>query len=283
MLSTLLMVIVFVLAVFIMVPILAPSIGQLILLVADWRSIFYGLVLVGAINFLWLAARRPETLEATARAPLSLTHILRSAGEALSNHVTLGYTIATGFVFGAFISYLGMSQQIFQDQYDAGKLFAVYFGMLAAGIGCASISAEVASRTSFSEPNNSPSRPKKSPPSGRETRRKCVLSAASRAARRVAASSACSGVAPSIITSMMSRSCGKAVSIARSCLRQSTLGEISSAVSVVIAKRSATTASASAASTSAATIVSHGRAMLAATARGTGFIMLSARAGRTAP
>ncbi|MBK1867452.1 multidrug effflux MFS transporter [Taklimakanibacter albus] len=129
----------FVMAVFIMVPILAPSIGQLILLVADWRGIFFGLVLVGAINFFWLAMRRAETLEPTARAPLSLGHILRSAREALGNRITLGYTIATGFIFGAFISYLGMSQQIFQDQYAAGKLFAVYFGVLAAGIGCASI------------------------------------------------------------------------------------------------------------------------------------------------
>ncbi|MFZ5677777.1 MAG: multidrug effflux MFS transporter [Pseudomonadota bacterium] len=129
----------FVMAVFIMVPILAPSIGQLMLLVADWRGIFYGLVLVGVINFAWLAARRPETLEPPARARLSLANILRSAREALGNRITLGYTIATGFIFGAFISYLGMSQQIFQDQYAAGKLFAVYFGVLAAGIGCASI------------------------------------------------------------------------------------------------------------------------------------------------
>lgn len=129
----------FVMAVFIMVPILAPSIGQLILLVADWRGIFFGLVLVGILNFIWLAMRRAETLEPTARAPLSLGHILRSAREALGNRITFGYTIATGFIFGAFISYLGMSQQIFQDQYAAGKLFAVYFGVLAAGIGCASI------------------------------------------------------------------------------------------------------------------------------------------------
>lgn len=128
----------FVMAVFIMVPILAPSIGQLILLVADWRAIFFGLVLVGILNFTWLALRRAETLEPTARAPLSLRHILRAAREAIGNRITLGYTIATGFIFGAFISYLGMSQQIFQDQYDAGKLFAVYFGVLAAGIGCAS-------------------------------------------------------------------------------------------------------------------------------------------------
>jgi DHA1 family bicyclomycin/chloramphenicol resistance-like MFS transporter len=129
----------FVMAVFILVPILAPSIGQLVLLVADWRFIFYGLVVVGVIDFLWLATRQVETLAPKDRAHFSLGHILRSAREAITNRVTFGYTLATGFVFGAFISYLGTSQQIFQEQYGTGKLFAVYFGILAAGIGLASI------------------------------------------------------------------------------------------------------------------------------------------------
>lgn len=129
----------FVMAVFILVPILAPSIGQLMLLIADWRFIFYGLVVVGLLDFLWLATRQPETLAPNDRAPLSIRHILRSAGEAITNRITLGYTLATGCVFGAFISYLGTSQQIFQEQYGTGKLFALYFGMLAAGIGLASI------------------------------------------------------------------------------------------------------------------------------------------------
>ncbi len=129
----------FVMAVFILVPILAPSIGQLMLLLADWRGIFYGLVIVGVIDFLWLATRQPETLGPADRVPLSIRHILRSAWEAVTNRTTFGYTLATGFIFGAFISYLGTSQQIFQEQYGTGKLFAVYFGILAAGIGLASI------------------------------------------------------------------------------------------------------------------------------------------------
>ncbi|WP_119389509.1 multidrug effflux MFS transporter [Taklimakanibacter lacteus] len=129
----------FVMAVFILVPILAPSIGQLMLLFASWRGIFYGLVIVGIIDFLWLATRQEETLKPADRVPLSLGHILRATREALSNRVTLGYTLATGFVFGAFISYLGTSQQIFQEQYGTGKLFALFFGILAAGIGLASI------------------------------------------------------------------------------------------------------------------------------------------------
>ena len=129
----------FVMAVLILVPVMAPSVGQLILLFADWRAIFYGLAIVGTIDFIWLARRRPETLDPARRIPLSIGRILRSAWEALTNRVTLGYSLATGFVFGAVISYLGTAQQIFQEQYDTGKMFSVYFGMLAAGIGVAAI------------------------------------------------------------------------------------------------------------------------------------------------
>lgn len=129
----------FVMAVFILVPMLAPSIGQLILLVADWRAIFFGLVVIGIIDFLWLWLRQPESLPSDRRAALSIGNILRAVREAVSNRITLAYTIATGCVFGAFISYLGTSQQIFQEQYGTGKLFSVYFGILAMGIGIASL------------------------------------------------------------------------------------------------------------------------------------------------
>ncbi len=129
----------FVMAVLILVPVLAPSIGQLVLLVTDWRAIFYGLAIIGVLDFLWLATRQPETLMRADRVPLSIARILRGAWEAVSHRTTLGYTLATGFIFGAVISYLGTSQQIFQEQYGTGKLFGLYFGILAAGIGLASI------------------------------------------------------------------------------------------------------------------------------------------------
>ena len=129
----------FVMAVLILVPVMAPSIGQLILLVADWRTIFFALVIMGAVDFLWLATRRPETLARPDRVPLSFSRILRSAREAITHRTTLGYTLATGFIFGAVISYLGTSQQIFQEQYGTGNLFGLYFGILAAGIGLAAV------------------------------------------------------------------------------------------------------------------------------------------------
>jgi DHA1 family bicyclomycin/chloramphenicol resistance-like MFS transporter len=129
----------FVTSVFILVPILAPSIGQGVLLLAHWRAIFFGLVVVALIDVAWMGLRQVETLPVTRRVRFSLRTILRAAGEALTNRVTMGYTLATGFVFGAFISYLGTSQQIFQEQYGLGRMFPVFFGILASSLGVASI------------------------------------------------------------------------------------------------------------------------------------------------
>jgi DHA1 family bicyclomycin/chloramphenicol resistance-like MFS transporter len=129
----------FVMAIFILVPILAPSIGQGILFVAPWRAIFIALAAAGILYFAWFAWRQPETHPYEARSKFSLATILRAAAETFTNRVTLGYMLATGLIFGAFISYLGTSQQIFQEQYRLGNLFPVFFGILAAGIGVASI------------------------------------------------------------------------------------------------------------------------------------------------
>lgn len=129
----------FVMAIFILVPILAPSIGQAILFVAPWRAIFLALVAVGLVFFCWFAFRQPETHPPEARSRFSAGAILGAARQTFANPITLGYMVATGLIFGAFISYLGTSQQIFQEQYGLGNLFPVFFGILAAGIGAASI------------------------------------------------------------------------------------------------------------------------------------------------
>jgi MFS transporter, DHA1 family, multidrug resistance protein len=129
----------FVMAVFILVPILAPSIGQAILFVAPWRAIFLALVLVALVFLCWFGLRQPETHPPGARSKFSLATILNAARQTFAHPITSGYMIAGGLIFGAFISYLGTSQQIFQEQYGLGSLFPVFFGILAAGIGAASI------------------------------------------------------------------------------------------------------------------------------------------------
>jgi len=128
----------FVSTVFIFVPILAPSIGQAVLAVTSWRAIFAGLVVVAALNVTWVALRQPETLPDAARVRFSLRNVSRGCAETFRNRLSLGYMLGSGFVFGGFIGYLSMSQQVFQEQYGLGRLFPVFFGLLASGIGLAS-------------------------------------------------------------------------------------------------------------------------------------------------
>ncbi len=128
----------FVSTVFILVPVLAPSVGQGVLALASWRAIFYGLALVAALNLAWFALRQPETLPPERRRALSLGPIARAVGETFTTPLTLGYMLASGAIFGAFIAYLSTAQQLFQEQYGLGTLFPVAFGALAAAIGVAS-------------------------------------------------------------------------------------------------------------------------------------------------
>jgi MFS transporter, DHA1 family, multidrug resistance protein len=128
----------FVSSVFILVPVIAPAFGQTVLLVASWRMIFWLLVAAALADVTWFALRQPETLPPERRRPLSLRSVARAVADVCTHPITLGYTLATGCVFGAFISYLTTSQQVFQEQYGVGKLFPLFFGTLAAALGLAS-------------------------------------------------------------------------------------------------------------------------------------------------
>jgi len=126
-------------AVFIIVPVIAPGIGQILLLFADWRFIFVVLLAEGVIGLVWFAWRQPETLPMERRTSFSVRRILSAFREACTHPVTMGYTICAGFVFGAFVGYLASTQQILQELYALGAMFPVYFGANALAFGAASI------------------------------------------------------------------------------------------------------------------------------------------------
>jgi len=130
----------FVMTLFIMVPALAPSLGQAVLLVADWRAIFGIFLVLGVIGLAWFSLRQPETHPPERRRPLSLRSIARGVRETCSNRAALGHTLAASLIFGAFVGYLTTTQQLFQGLYGVGKLFPLYFGVLALAIGGASFS-----------------------------------------------------------------------------------------------------------------------------------------------
>jgi DHA1 family bicyclomycin/chloramphenicol resistance-like MFS transporter len=129
----------FVMSVFILVPVFAPAIGQLILFVADWRFIFAFFLALALIVVAWFWRRQPETLARENRIRFSFIRLLLDIRAIGQIRAALGYTLTMGFVFGAFIGYLSSSQQIFQVQYRLFDLFPLYFGILACSIGCASL------------------------------------------------------------------------------------------------------------------------------------------------
>ncbi len=129
----------FVMAVFIVVPAIAPAVGQAILLLAEWRAIFAVFLLLAFVAALWLAIRQPETLPRGRRRPFSFERVAGAVGEVCRNPVTLGYTAIAGLVFGGFLGYLNSAQQIFGQIYRAGAAFPAYFAVLALAIGAAAV------------------------------------------------------------------------------------------------------------------------------------------------
>jgi MFS transporter, DHA1 family, multidrug resistance protein len=127
----------FVMSVFMLVPILAPSFGQLALMWADWRMIFIGFLIMAAVAATLLAFRQEETLPADKRRPIAPAALASAAREFFRFPMAWGYTVAVGFIFAAFISYLGSSEQIFGESYGQHEYFALWFGALAVSIALA--------------------------------------------------------------------------------------------------------------------------------------------------
>lgn len=126
-------------ALFILVPIIAPSAGQGLLLVASWRAIFVVLLAMAAIVGVWFGVRQPETLAPENRRPLSLRPVARAFAEALGNRITRGYALGGGIAYGAMIAFLGTAQQTFAEQYALGERFPLYFAGLASALGTSAI------------------------------------------------------------------------------------------------------------------------------------------------
>lgn len=129
----------FIMMVFILVPAIAPALGQVILTFYDWRMIQGVFIIIGLIALAWFALRQVETLKLENRRPLAFSVIYSAAKEVVTNPVSLGYSIAIGLVFAGFVGYLVSSQQVYDQIYARGEQFPYYFGALALVIGASSI------------------------------------------------------------------------------------------------------------------------------------------------
>ena len=124
--------------VFMLVPVLAPNIGQAILLVASWRAIFLVLAGYAAIMLIWSSWRLPETLHAEYRRSLNPRAMLTAVAETIRDRQSRGYTIAVTIIFAALVAYISSIQQIVFDAFHEGRFIGLVFAAVAAPMAVAS-------------------------------------------------------------------------------------------------------------------------------------------------
>lgn len=129
--------------VFLSVPVIAPTVGQLILLVAPWHWIFYFLGGFGLAVMLWAGLRLPETLDPARRRPINIPAIAAGAKKVLSNRYSIGYAIAGSCAFGGMFGFLNSIPQIIEHVFHAPELLALCFAIMG---GMMSVAALINSR-----------------------------------------------------------------------------------------------------------------------------------------
>lgn len=117
-------------AVFLIIPILAPSLGALLVAIFPWRVVFWVPAGLALLLMLW-CRRLPETLHEDRRRPLTFNAVGRAAREVFSHRQTVGLMVSMTFIFGIMNSYLAGSEVILSDVFGYGSWFPLYFGCIA--------------------------------------------------------------------------------------------------------------------------------------------------------
>lgn len=117
--------------VFMIIPVVAPGIGQVIMLFSEWHMIFVAMAGIALVFTIWTAWRLPETLHPEYRRPFTPRVIADGFRIVLSNRVSLFYMLATTAVFGALFGFINSAQQIYVGIYDLGVWFPVIFAAVA--------------------------------------------------------------------------------------------------------------------------------------------------------
>jgi DHA1 family bicyclomycin/chloramphenicol resistance-like MFS transporter len=117
--------------VFMIIPVIAPGIGQLVMLFSEWHMIFVFMAAIALAITAWTALRLPETLHPEYRRPFTVGSILGGFRIVLTNRISLCYTLATMIAFGALFGFINSAQQIFVGIYGLGVWFPVLFATVA--------------------------------------------------------------------------------------------------------------------------------------------------------
>ncbi|WP_142785632.1 multidrug effflux MFS transporter [Changchengzhania lutea] len=122
---------------FILVPVVAPTLGQFLMTFFNWESIFYFNIMFGFLVMLWFWFRQDETLPKEKRITFTSHLFIDGVCEFFKYKEAVAFTFVSAFITGSFMVYLSTSQQIFQVQYNLADMFPYIFASLAVSVGLA--------------------------------------------------------------------------------------------------------------------------------------------------
>lgn len=121
----------FIMMIFILVPAVAPALGQIIIGVAGWRGVFIAFMLFSATSLLWLSLRQPETLAPQKRRPFRFATLKSGVAEVLGNRDVRLYSAVLTLGFGQMFALLSSAQQVFAGVYGITDNFPKWFAAMA--------------------------------------------------------------------------------------------------------------------------------------------------------
>ncbi|WP_246591048.1 multidrug effflux MFS transporter [Aminobacter anthyllidis] len=117
--------------VFMIVPVVAPAMGQIVMLFSEWHMIFIVMAVSALAITLWAAIRLPETMHPEDRRPLSILSIAKGFRTVLTTRMSLWYTLASMTIFGALFGFINSAQQVYVGLYGLGVWFPLVFAAIA--------------------------------------------------------------------------------------------------------------------------------------------------------
>ena len=120
-----------VMMIFMVVPALAPLLGQAVLWVGTWRTIFLVVAAIALLANAWVLLRQPETLPPAARRTLRPADLWLSAKEFLGHRTAVLSTACQTLGTACLLATLSSQQGIFEQTFARGDTFAPWFGCIA--------------------------------------------------------------------------------------------------------------------------------------------------------
>jgi len=128
----------FIMMVFALTPMIAPFLGQVIVVYGGWHAVFGAFLVAALVISTWMGLRQPETLPPGARIAINPAQILRNTALILGRMRVFALSVAVGLIFGCILTYVSLAPAMLYDIYGIDRMFPAYFAALAVSLAVSS-------------------------------------------------------------------------------------------------------------------------------------------------